>query len=65
MSQPASQSGRTAVVTGASSGIGRAVAERLGAEGAHVVLCGRTEAAMEESAKRIEHAGGQLVAGGR
>jgi NADP-dependent 3-hydroxy acid dehydrogenase YdfG len=54
----ASQSGKSAVVTGASSGIGRAIAERLGAEGAHVVLCGRTESAMKESAKRIEAAGG-------
>src|ERR687896_514486 len=35
-------SGRTAVVTGASSGIGRAIAERLGGAGAHVVLAGRT-----------------------
>jgi NADP-dependent 3-hydroxy acid dehydrogenase YdfG len=55
---PASQSGRAAVVTGASSGIGRAIAERLGAEGAHVVLCGRTELAMKESAGRIEASGG-------
>src|SRR5918999_610590 len=37
-------SGRTAVVTGASSGIGRAIAERLGGAGAHVVLAGRTAA---------------------
>jgi NADP-dependent 3-hydroxy acid dehydrogenase YdfG len=54
----ASQSGKSAVVTGASSGIGRAIAERLGGEGAHVVLCGRTESAMKESAGRIEAAGG-------
>lgn len=58
MNAAASQTGRTAVVTGASSGIGRAIAERLGAEGAHVVLCGRTELAMKASADRIEGAGG-------
>ena len=52
-------SGRTAIVTGASSGIGRAVAETLGGAGAHVLLAGRTTAAMEESKKRIEEAGGK------
>jgi NADP-dependent 3-hydroxy acid dehydrogenase YdfG len=51
-------SGRTAVVTGASSGIGRAIAERLGAAGATVVLAGRTEAAMKEAADRIGSTGG-------
>jgi len=57
----ASQSlrGRTAVVTGASSGIGRAIAERLGGAGAHVYLAGRTLEAMEQSVKRIEQAGGR------
>lgn len=53
-----SHAGRTAVVTGASSGIGRAIAERLGADGAHVVLGGRTESAMKASAARIEASGG-------
>jgi NADP-dependent 3-hydroxy acid dehydrogenase YdfG len=48
--------GRTAVVTGASSGIGRAIAERLGGAGAFVVLAGRTEAAMQEAAGRIGEA---------
>ena len=52
-------SGRTAIVTGASSGIGRAIAETLGGAGAHVFLAGRTAAAMEESKKKIEEAGGR------
>jgi NADP-dependent 3-hydroxy acid dehydrogenase YdfG len=52
-------SGRTAIVTGASSGIGRAIAERLGSAGAHVYLAGRTRAAMEEAKARIEQAGGK------
>ena len=56
-SQPLS--GRTAIVTGASSGIGRAIAEELGAAAAHVFLSGRTVAAMEESKKTIEETGGR------
>lgn len=51
-------SGRTAVVTGASSGIGRAIARQLGAAGAHVVLGGRTRDAMDETAREVEKAGG-------
>jgi NADP-dependent 3-hydroxy acid dehydrogenase YdfG len=51
--------GRTAVVTGASSGIGRAIAERLGSEGATVYLAGRTAEAMEASADTIHTAGGK------
>jgi NADP-dependent 3-hydroxy acid dehydrogenase YdfG len=52
---------KTAVVTGASSGIGRAIAEKLGSAGAHVFLAGRTLAAMEVSKKRIEAAGGKAT----
>ena len=52
-------SDKTAVVTGASSGIGRAVAERLGAAGAHVFLGGRSAAPMEDAAKRITEGGGR------
>jgi NADP-dependent 3-hydroxy acid dehydrogenase YdfG len=51
--------GRTAVVTGASSGIGRAIAEHLGDAGAHVFLSGRTASSMEDSKKNIEEAGGK------
>jgi hypothetical protein len=51
--------GRTSIVTGASSGIGRAIAAQLGAAGSHVFLIGRTTQAMEASKKKIEEAGGQ------
>jgi NADP-dependent 3-hydroxy acid dehydrogenase YdfG len=54
-------SGKTAVVTGASSGIGRAIAEKLGSAGAHVYLVGRTASAMDESKKRIEAGGGKAT----
>lgn len=50
--------GKTAIVTGASSGIGRAIARRLGSAGAHVTLVGRTIAPMEATKKQIEEAGG-------
>lgn len=40
--------GRLALITGASRGIGRAVAERFAAEGADLILLGRTVGALEE-----------------
>ncbi|MEP6982230.1 MAG: SDR family NAD(P)-dependent oxidoreductase [Sphingomicrobium sp.] len=50
-------SGRVALVTGASRGIGAATAEVLAAAGAHVILVARTASALEEVEERI-HAGG-------
>ena len=47
--------GRTAIVTGASRGIGLAIAERLVAEGAKVVVTGRNQPALDEA---IVHLGG-------
>ena len=61
MSDFKSLSGRTAIVTGASSGIGRAIAEHLGGAGAHVFLAGRTQASMEAVKKTIEEAGGMAT----
>lgn len=54
--------GKTAVVTGASSGIGRAIAETLGSAGAHVVLGGRTGRALDESVAKIAAGGGSAEA---
>jgi short-subunit dehydrogenase len=53
--------GRVWVVTGASSGIGRAVAERVGQLGGHVVLAARREDALREVARTIEASGGQAL----
>lgn len=50
--------GRTALVTGASRGIGAATAEALGAAGAHVIITARTPEDLEEVDERIHQAGG-------
>lgn len=51
-------SGRTALVTGGNSGIGRATAVALAARGAKVVLSGRDAARGEQTVRQIEEAGG-------
>jgi short-subunit dehydrogenase len=53
--------GKLALVTGASRGIGAAVAEVLAAEGAHVVLTARTAADLEQIEERIHLAGGSAT----
>ncbi|WP_194893466.1 SDR family oxidoreductase [Catenulispora pinisilvae] len=52
-----SLSGRTAIVTGASRGIGLAIAQTLAAGGANVVLTSRTRENAEEAAKLVEGPG--------
>jgi NAD(P)-dependent dehydrogenase (short-subunit alcohol dehydrogenase family) len=54
--------GRVAVVTGASSGIGVHLAEALAGAGAKVVLAARRKARLEDLAKRIQSAGAEAIA---
>src|SRR5439155_14451581 len=53
--------GRTAVVTGGGSGIGRSAAEVLAGAGANVVVADIDEGGAEETARSIAEAGGSAV----
>jgi len=54
-------SGKLALVTGASRGIGAATAEALAAAGAHVILVARNAKGLEEVEERIHGAGGSAT----
>ena len=54
--------GRTAVVTGGASGIGRALALRFASEGARVAIADRDEAGMAEVVAAIRGRGGEAIA---
>jgi NAD(P)-dependent dehydrogenase (short-subunit alcohol dehydrogenase family) len=58
MSDTGALSGKLALVTGASKGIGAATAQRLAAEGAHVILTARDVRGLEEVEDAIHAAGG-------
>jgi 3-oxoacyl-[acyl-carrier protein] reductase len=51
--------GKTALVTGASQGIGRAIAKGLAAEGVHVAIAARRASLLEDLAREIDRAGGK------
>ena len=52
---------RTAIVTGAASGLGRAIAERFGTDGRHVALFDLNEEAATEAAEAIAAKGGRAI----
>lgn len=53
--------GKVACVTGGGSGIGRAAAVKLAAEGAQVAVLGRTQEELDETVSLIEAAGGEAI----
>src|SRR5438093_1999347 len=62
MADRARFTGRAVLVTGGSSGIGRATARALGAEGARLMVAGRRRDRLEQVVREIESTGGEAVA---
>jgi 3-oxoacyl-[acyl-carrier protein] reductase len=53
--------GRVAIVAAASKGLGRAVAEELARDGAHIGICARTPSTLEGTTAQIQKATGRDV----
>lgn len=60
---PADLKGKTAIVTGASKGIGYSVAEQIARAGANVVICARDEEEVNKAAEELSNKGGGKVLG--
>ncbi|WP_257010571.1 SDR family NAD(P)-dependent oxidoreductase [Burkholderia ubonensis] len=59
---PARFAGRTVLITGGGTGMGKAAALRLAREGANVVIAGRRAGEIDAVAQAIAAAGGQALA---
>src|SRR5437899_860457 len=53
---------KTAIVTGSSQGIGRAIALRLARDGMQLVLCARNQNALDGVVREIESSNGRAIA---
>src|SRR4051794_13822948 len=53
--------GKSAIVTGASRGLGRAIAEALAAEGARLTLCARGAGTLEAAAQELRSRGASVA----
>jgi 3-oxoacyl-[acyl-carrier protein] reductase len=53
---------RVAIITGASRGIGKYIAQALAREGAHVAICARTASDLEDAADEIREEGSEVLA---
>ncbi|HWQ02888.1 MAG TPA: SDR family NAD(P)-dependent oxidoreductase, partial [Candidatus Nitrosotenuis sp.] len=62
MDQSSPLTGQVALITGASRGIGLAIARRLGSMGARLGLCSRDARRLDEVARQLSAAGVQVVA---
>ena len=62
--RPGLFAGQTIVVTGGGSGIGEATATRLVRDGAHVMICGRTEEKLAGAVDRMQAAAAEAAAAG-
>lgn len=53
--------GRTAIITGAGTGVGQGIAVAMARQGANIVICGRTPETLEDTRGRVEAVGSNIL----